>query len=262
MNFKKRIIIGTIFFLVIPLLAIQIADKLSVLYNEYKLFGRIVPSYTKDQKINDKEEIVKFFLRKERIIALYQGMKDTHELLVKNNIQYFADSGTLLGALRNNGQIPYDDDLDILILQEDGPKVKRLKGEFEKLGYKFKEKYKDWDVISNSDIALDIFYIAKHNGRYRYASIPAHKAFPKFIIDPEELFPAKMYKFGDIMIYGPNDPIKYLKRAYGDDVMEYAVFSGTHNGGPIGRTLKVKISDLKELQIPAQPTGPLKNNVK
>jgi len=46
-----------------------------------------------------------------------------------------------------------------------------------------------------------------------------------------------------------------------DDVI-YAIFSVTHNGGAIGRTLKVKISDLKELQIPVQPTGPLKDNVK
>jgi hypothetical protein len=46
-----------------------------------------------------------------------------------------------------------------------------------------------------------------------------------------------------------------------DDVI-YAIFSGTHNAGPIARRVNVKVSDLKELQIPVQPTGPLKDNVK
>ena len=51
--------------------------------------------------------------------AQIEVLDDFDKACRENGLEYFADWGTLLGAVRHGGFIPWDDDLDIEMLYRD-----------------------------------------------------------------------------------------------------------------------------------------------
>lgn len=71
-------------------------------------------------------------LQKELLVML----KWFHEFCVKNNLRYYAIGGTLLGAVRHKGFIPWDDDVDLGMPRKDYKRlVECIKNEQSDSGY-------------------------------------------------------------------------------------------------------------------------------
>lgn len=82
----------------------------------------------------DEARISERGLNQEEVDRLYEIVAVTHNIFIKHKINYRIEGGTLLGAIRHGGLIPWDDDADFDVLEEDLPKIAKLAHEFERFG--------------------------------------------------------------------------------------------------------------------------------
>lgn len=61
-----------------------------------------------------------------RLLSMY---KDIRKILDAHGITFYVQYGTAIGVLRHKGFIPWDDDIDILVWEQDLPEVNRILSE-------------------------------------------------------------------------------------------------------------------------------------
>ena len=68
---------------------------------------------------------------------LIDMLKWFHNFCVANNIRYYVLGGTMLGAVRHHGIIPWDDDIDVGVVSDDYLKLEGLFSHTKQTRYKF-----------------------------------------------------------------------------------------------------------------------------
>ena len=166
------------------------------------------------------------YTSKKYIQFLYKCFYDLHNILVSNNITYYANGGTLLGAIRHKGIIPWDDDIDLEISYKDIPRIFQLKKEFIRKGYKIvkhRESDEEFDWIKIDSIkkikgkksSIDLFPVYIEDNRTHFQSPYTKEIFPREYHEKKDLYPLRTVKFGSGIVIIPHNPIPYLTRAYG-----------------------------------------------
>lgn len=196
--------------------------------------------------------------------CLYQTFKDIHDVFKKNGVTYWVTCGTLLGAERHKGLIPWDDDGDLCVMKEDVPKLHKLVATFNRMGYTMEpiqdneedEEKKEclgkdkasctWYISSRSRhaLAVDLFIMEQMGPIVQYSDPYWRTASEgkKCVFLTEYLFPLTAVPFGNFWMYAPYNSIQHLNMCYGDDWSSKSYQEFSHRTGKWINTKKKAMS--------------------
>ncbi len=145
------------------------------------------------------------------------------KLLTSNNIEYWLDFGTLLGAIREKAFLKHDmGDIDIGVNQKDYWKVRKILNTQTTLKYK-----RIWrteiSIYETSDVHLDLFFFTEKDNMMHTALFLGNKIQGGLNIESgmkylkENIYPLKNINVFHHRFTVPNNPEAHLVENYGED---------------------------------------------
>lgn len=199
----------------------------------------------------------------ESVKYLYKLLYILDKVFKENSLEYWMDGGTLLGAVRHKGIIPWDDDGDVEIWGKDIEKLKQLKNVFAsydivlmptwfgfKIFFSYGKSIKGYKWLYP---AIDIFPMHEKDGKIMYSYPRAQSTFGKCHFEKATMYPLERYRFGSYEMTGVSRKAvkKYFDTCYGSDWETHAYQMFDHENEKSIDRMKVKLTpDEKQ---PAQP---------
>jgi len=182
------------------------------------------------------------------------------ELFATAQIPYWISGGTLIGALRHEGFVPHDDDVDIECLRADFDAIAETASSRAADGRHpffsgFVPSAGTWEgfpvaklTFFGGDFEVDVF--PRGDLMDEREDPLCHGKFPS----KSEVFPRTRYQFHNINVWGPNRTAcrSYLDRLYGNDWRERVLvwnhdFNWYHNKAHYRRRVSMPLGEYNEI---------------
>lgn len=117
-----------------------------------KEYSHIMNSKAEQTHVEKRNEYYVHPLLKRLWAVQLDILKEIDRICKQHNIKYYGWFGTLLGAIRHHGFIPWDDDLDLTMFRDD----------YERFRYYAKtELPEEWRIVENDPSLISIFHTDK-----------------------------------------------------------------------------------------------------
>ena len=185
------------------------------------------------------EDLTSLYCPLQHFQLLHKLMKDVTTILHNHNIEYWIDGGNMLGMMRFENQLLWDDDIDLGITPKSYSEITKISDEFVKAGYNYRIENaiikvfipgrwlvsgKHKKIIGTPTLDMFVYSLNKHKGIKAYFLLDTElrKSWPGAYHEKNDLYPLQEinYKFPwideTIRTFMPNSCIPYLDRVYPD----------------------------------------------
>jgi|SRR6185503_9659057 len=173
----------------------------------------------------------------------YHMLKQVDFLLKNKEVTYWLTAGSLLGAVRHQGMIPWDDDIDLAFFEKDIGTIISLRSDIKKMGYEIfvNRDYLKIYLIDGQSISkeeggvypwkypfIDLFPMKQYGDKVIYASERLCNGFANEWFNFTDVSSLVLIAFGSLQVPIPNNASEYLERVYGQDVWDVAYADYNH----------------------------------